>query len=153
MNFDLMKEKFNISFQDNENYFEKIIIQPADLIDVLNSLKNLPEYDFDRLTQIICVDNIENIELIYDLYSTNTAVMKRICVILDAKLPKIASIVDVYKSAHFDECEIYDLFGVEFINNPKLKRLYMPKGWIGHPLRKDYVQSDQRLAWNEVKDE
>ena len=57
--------------------------------------------------------------------------------------------VSLYKSAHFDECEIYDLFGVKFVGNEKLKRLFMPETWIGHPLLKSYELNDERLVWND----
>ena len=61
----------------------------------------------------------------------------------------IKSVVSLYKSAHFDECEIFDLFGVKFEGNDNLKRLYMPETWQGHPLLKSYVQNDERLVWND----
>ena len=41
------------------------------------------------------------------------------------------------------------MFGIKFINHEDLKRLYMPENWEGFPLRKDYIESDTRLAWNE----
>ncbi len=59
------------------------------------------------------------------------------------------SIVDIFDSACADEKEIYDMFGIKFIGNDELKRLYMPEDWEGHPLKKDYQDSDQRLNWNE----
>ena len=39
--------------------------------------------------------------------------------------------------------------GIKFIGNDELKRLYMPEGWEGHPLKKDYENKDSRLNWNE----
>jgi len=89
-----------------------------------------------------------NFELIYDLHSVKTAQQAQISVLLDRNSPKAPSITEIFKSAYFDECEIFDLFGIEFTNNPNLKRLFMPKGWVGYPLRKDYKQTDERLAWN-----
>ena len=129
--------------------FEKITINPSELHAHLSHLKNNAATDFDRLNMIVAVDNKENIELIYDLYSTNRNASERVSVLLDANKPHATSVVDVYKSAYYDECEIYDLFGVIFDKNPKLKRLLMPKGWVGHPLRKDYEQNDERLVWND----
>ena len=59
------------------------------------------------------------------------------------------SVIDIFKSAIADENEIYDMFGIKFSGNERLKRLYMPEGWEGHPLRKDYTEKDSRLAWND----
>ena len=58
--------------------------------------------------------------------------------------------LQIFLSLQFaDENEIYDLFGINFKGNENLKRLYMPEDWQGFPLRKDYVQDDTRLCWND----
>lgn len=150
MNFDVLKEKFEINITTKENTFDKIYIEPQILVDVLKFLKNNPQFDFGRLNTIIAVDlgiEVNQIELIYDLHSTKTGKKVRVSVLVDRSAPRVPSVVEVYKSAYFDECEIYDMFGVIFNENPDLKRLLMPKGWKGHPLRKDYVFDDERLAW------
>ncbi len=71
MNIDLLKEKFNIELESSENSFDKIFVPHSQISEILETAKNFPEYDFDRLTQIIAIDKIENIELIYDLYSSS----------------------------------------------------------------------------------
>lgn len=153
MNFDVLKEKFpNVELIKNENSFDKIRIENSKLVEILSFLKNDAEFDFNRLNTIIAIDlgiDSGNFELIYDLHSIGTGEQGRISVLVDRNSPKIQSIINVFKSAYFDECEIFDLFGINFDKNPNLKRLLMPKGWIGHPLRKDYQQTDERLVWNE----
>ena len=142
MNFDMIKK---------ENSFDKILIENDKLVESMNFLKNNAEYYFDRLNTIIAVDlGLESgkFELIYDLYSTNTGFNGRISVLIERNSPHVPSVVEVFKSAYFDECEIYDMFGIVFDKNPNLKRLLMPKGWEGYPLRKDYEQNDNRLKWN-----
>ena len=59
----------------------------------------------------------------------------------------VESVADIFPSAIADENEIYDLFGMKFLNHEGLKRLYMPESWQGHPLRKDY--KDMRLREND----
>lgn len=131
---------------------DKFFVEPNVLFDTLKHLKNNPEFDFDRLNTIIAVDlgsEVNQFELIYDLYSTNLGQTRRVSVLLDRNAPQIQSVVEIYKSAYFDECEIFDMFGIIFDKNPDLKRLLMPKGWVGYPLRKDYIQDDERLLWSE----
>jgi len=149
MDFNILKERFsNIEIITAENTFDKIRVESKDLISVMHFLKNAAEYDFDRLNTIIAVDLGDDFEVIYDLHSTVIGHKGRISVLIERNSSKIHSVVEIYKSAYFDECEIFDLFGIVFDENPNLKRLFMPKGWIGHPLRKDYEQNDTRLAWN-----
>lgn len=151
INLDIL-DKFDVNII--EGLLVKIQVESSKLYDLLNFLKNNPEYSFDRLNTIIAIDlglEVNKFELIYDLHSTKTGNMVRVSVLLDRNSPKISSVVDIFKSAYFDECEIYDLFGVIFDKNPNLKRLLMPKGWIGYPLRKDYTQSDSKLEWNNEK--
>lgn len=145
MNLEILKEKFDIFILDGE--FTKIgLNNSTQLIKLLNYLKDDAEFDFDRLNTIIGVDLKDKIELIYDLFSTNAKASLRIS--LYTSNFSAPSVVSVFKSAYFDECEIYDMLGVKFDNNSKLKRLLMPKDWIGYPLRKDYELNDERLAWN-----
>lgn len=152
MNIDILKE-FNVEFiNEGGSSFNKIRVDSSRLHDLLNFLKNNAQFAFDRLNTIIAIDlgiGISKFELIYDLHSLETGQSIEISVLLDRNSPHVQSIVDIFKSAYFDECEIFDMFGIIFDKNPDLKRLLMPKGWIGYPLRKDYEQKDERLVWNE----
>ncbi len=92
-------------------------------------------YGFDLLKEIIAVDNKENgIELTYHLFSTEDE--EDVLIAVNVK-DETESVSEIFDSAVADEKEIYDLFGVKFIGNEELKRLYMPEDWDGHPLKKD----------------
>lgn len=142
VNFDLISQNFNnIHFDNGCLYLQD------NLYHVLEFLKHKPEFDFDMLICIIAVDYNDKIQLKYKLYSTNYN--KFLDVAIDVYNNSAVSVMPLYKSAYFEECEIYDLFGITFENNTALKRLYMPKNWIGHPMLKSYIQNDERLAWND----
>lgn len=139
--FDIIFNKFeNVQIQDNKLKVSK------NLVEVLEFLKNTPEFDFDMLTSIVAVDMKKHIELIYQLYSSKNNNVLEVSFEAYASAP---SVIEVYKSAYFDECEIFDLFGVDFLGNENLKRLFMPETWVGNPLLKSYEMKDERLAWNE----
>lgn len=142
-NFSILKSKFNNVDLINES---KVVVN-SELVQVLDYLKNTPEFDFDILTSIIAIDLTDKIELIYQLMSSETSETLSVSYYTDNYTAP--TVTDIYKSANFDECEIFDLFGVEFIGNKNLKRLLMPENWVGHPLLKSYVQNDERLVWNE----
>ncbi len=142
-NFSILKSKFNNVDLINEL---KVVVN-SELVQVFDYLKNTPEFDFDILTSIIAIDLTDKIELIYQLMSSETSETLSVSYYTDNYTAP--TVTDIYKSANFDECEIFDLFGVEFIGNKNLKRLLMPENWVGHPLLKSYVQNDERLVWND----
>ncbi len=140
-------EKFLQIFQDAQLSGDKIILKSG-LHDALKFLRE--QSTFCILKDISAIDRSEKgIELIYHLYSQidNEDVLISICVKDEAE-----SVIDLFKSAIADENEIYDMFGIHFSGNERLKRLYMPQDWEGFPLRKDYVEKDSRLAWNDNED-
>lgn len=117
------------------------------LLDTLSHLKNNAQNDFDMLVCISARDTGEKIELSYFLFSTK----QKKNFILSTQIDyaqSVESAVKLYKSADWDEREIFDLLGVNFNNHPNLERLLLPKDWVGHPLRKDYEMNDARLKWN-----
>lgn len=56
-----------------------------------------------------------------------------------ARLP---SLTPIYRSAEFQEREIFDLYGVRFDGHPDLRRILMWDEFVDYPMRKDYVQPD-----------
>jgi NADH-quinone oxidoreductase subunit C len=54
----------------------------------------------------------------------------------------LPSLTPVWRSAEFQEREIFDLFGIIFDGHPDLRRLLMWEGFLDHPMRKDYVDPD-----------
>jgi len=85
------------------------------------------------------------LETVYHLYSTS----KRIGpVVLRARTADrgenagIPSLVPIYRSAEFQEREIFDLYGIVFTGHPDLRRILMWDEFVDHPMRKDYVAPD-----------
>ncbi|MDP2999754.1 MAG: NADH-quinone oxidoreductase subunit C [Bryobacterales bacterium] len=123
-----------------------LVAKPAAVVSIVEFLKL--EADFDYLADLTAVDypkRSERFDLVYILYSFARNERIRIKTrIADGE--KIESVVGVHLTANWLEREVYDMFGIEFANHPDLKRILMPDGWEGHPLRKDYgiLQMDNR---------
>ena len=52
----------------------------------------------------------------------------------------LPSLTPVWRSAEFQEREIFDLYGIVFEGHPDLRRILMWDGFEDHPMRKDYVE-------------
>ena len=136
--------EFNNIFRDCCLVDDKIVIK-TQLANAIDFVKN--NYNFNMLKEIIAVDNKEKgVELTYKLFSVENE--EDVLISITTK-NEIESVSHIFDSAIADEKEIFDLFGINFIGNPELKRLYMPEGWKGNPLKKDYEENDERLSWND----
>jgi NADH-quinone oxidoreductase subunit C len=62
----------------------------------------------------------------------------------------IPSAVPIWATANWLEREVYDMFGVKFDGHPDLKRILLPDGWKGFPLRKDYGILQQDKEWVQI---
>ena len=102
---------------------------------------NMP---FDYLTTIVGMDWGETLGCIYYLESTKTGDRLSVRVeTADRQNPMLHSVADLWESANFYEREVYDFFGIIFINHPDMRRLFLRRDWVGHPLRKDYDASPE----------
>lgn len=140
----------NINAKISEDTFgcEILSVDRVDIYKTIEILKIGKDASYNMLTSVTAVDTTENFELIYNLYSTYFAKKIMVKTVLDRLNPQVDSVCGLFSSANWHERECYDLMGINFSNHPDLKRILMPKDWIGHPLRKDYENTDERLSWN-----
>jgi NADH-quinone oxidoreductase subunit C len=62
----------------------------------------------------------------------------------------VPSAVSIWATANWLEREVYDMFGIKFDGHPDLKRILLPDGWKGFPLRKDYGILQQDQEWVKI---
>ncbi|HIE16858.1 MAG TPA: NADH-quinone oxidoreductase subunit C [Dehalococcoidia bacterium] len=117
-----------------------VVIHSRSLYQVAEFLKNTPGLDFDYLTNLAAVDYLDYFEVVYHLVSlkhNHSLVLKTRC--YDRDKPVVPSVVSLWRAADFQEREAYDLMGIVFQGHPNLKRLLLWEGFVGHPLRRDYL--------------
>lgn len=132
-----------------------LIVEPADLHDVLAFLKSNSKTSFNFLSDIAGIDylgypskTIARFALVYNLLSFQHDDRFFVKTFLDPSLPTdgiandpalvLDSVCDLWPGAEWMEREIYDMFGIRFTNHPDLRRILLWADYPGHPLRKDY---------------
>jgi NADH-quinone oxidoreductase subunit C len=130
-------------FDRNELTLE---IAPAKIVSVCGFLKY--DQSFVRLSTVTAVDRYPGeprFEVVYHLHSLERNERLRLKCRLPGTAPSIESVTSVWRSANWYERETFDLFGIDFLNHPDLRRILMPDNWEGHPLRKDYPITGPRI--------
>ena len=121
---------------------QHIVFIPAHRnLEVLQWLKEDPDQAYDLLRDVTAVDYGAGtpLQVVYQLFSlTHSRALSLKCELpLDAL--EIESAYYIWKAANWLEREVYDLFGITFLNHPDLRRILMPEDYAeGHPLRKDF---------------
>ena len=114
-------------------------ITPADLLSTADILRNKVEFAFDYLFCQTCVDWKTHLTMVYHFESTAYRHQLVVKSQLDRNKPAIETVSHIWKTAEFNEREVYELFGVNFLHHPDLRLLILPDGWEGrNPLRKDF---------------
>ena len=112
------------------------------------------EEGFDFLRSLTGMDwGEEGLGCIYHIENTSTGentVIKTVSA--DRDNPMVPSVHDLWKGAQFNEREAYDFYGIKFLGNPDLRRLYLRDDWNGHPLRKDYDMASNPLNMSNEED-
>ena len=117
-----------------------IFIPPAGVIPTFSFLKNHTAAEFTQVSDITAVDyptRDARFEIVYNLLSVRHNARIRVKTYADEATP-VPSITSLYDGANWYEREVYDLFGVFFVDHPDLRRIMTDYGFDGHPLRKDF---------------
>ena len=109
--------------------------------EVLKVAAKVKEMGFDNLSLITGIDYGDRFEIVYNFFSYGKRLNLVLKIVLDHANPEVASLSSIWKVADWLERETYDLVGIKFSGHPNLKRILLPDGWMGHPLRKDYDMS------------
>jgi NADH-quinone oxidoreductase subunit C len=128
---------------DESSEFLNVIIASDELLPFMKSLHSKSEFHFDYLFCLTCVDWKDHFMMVYHLLSrthNHSIVVK--AKITDINNPQIESVNSIWKTAELNEDEVYDLFGVKFLNHPNLRRLFLEEDWNGYPLRKNYTDEN-----------
>lgn len=124
-----------------------VTVDLAALLGILRYLRS--DSAFDLLLDLTAVhrpDEEPPLEIVYQLVSTSSRRRLRVKAGLADGQP-VPSVTGEWPGADWLEREVYDLYGIVFDGHPDLRRILLPIGWEGHPLRKEYPVEFQENAW------
>ncbi|MGQ0508104.1 MAG: NADH-quinone oxidoreductase subunit C [Myxococcaceae bacterium] len=124
------------------------------IVEICEFLRTTPGLAFDFLEDLTATDHPKQglIKVVYVFYSYEHRHIFRSKVELPRAKPEVHTIENVWKAANWLEREVYDLFGVTFLGHSDLRRIMLPDDWVGHPLRKDYVEQGGYQDISNVRD-
>ena len=80
----------------------------------------------------------EGMGVVYSVSNAETFEMKHVKAVAENKEePYLDSVCDLWDIANFYEREVYDFYGIKFLNHPDMRRIFLREDWVGHPFRKD----------------
>jgi NADH:ubiquinone oxidoreductase subunit C len=104
-------------------------------------LKEHPDVGYQTLNFIAGVDRVSHLESVYHVYSWKTNTWLQLYVEIPTETAEVDTVTDVWPAADWHEREAWDMVGITYVGHPDLRRILLKDDFIGHPLRKDYVDS------------
>ena len=145
--------------------FNELLIETSEeeLINVIHFLKSNDKLKFRQLIDIAGVDYPEEdkrFNLVYLLLSHEKNIRIKISINFEIE-KKIPTLTKIYPSANWMEREVFDMYGIEFVDHPDLRRILTDYNFEGHPLRKDfpltgftevrYSEKEKKVIYEPVK--
>ena len=125
---------------------------PADqILKLANFLKSGESLQFDFLTMVTAVDFLKvvepavaRMEVVYHLFSFKYQHKLVIKISVPRENAAVESVISVWPTADWQEREVYDMYGIRFLNHPNCSRILMWEGFPGWPLKKDFAHIPDR---------
>lgn len=155
--YNLLKENFGdaiLEMVSNVPTEPIISVEPLQINVISQFLRDSNELQFDNLMNLSGVDDNNatkttnedgsvssqggTLSVYYHLDSFSQKHKITLKVSTNRDVPEVESVTNIWYSANWHEREAFDMFGINFLNHPDLRRILMPDDWEGFPLRKDY---------------
>src|SRR5271169_1194238 len=130
-----------------QNY---MVVDRSLIPEILQILRNEEHFDYCvDITAVHYPKREKQFDVVWVLYSfaRNERIRVKAQIVDGETLP---SSVPIWATANWLEREVFDMFGIKFDGHPDMKRILLPDGWKGHPLRKDYGILQQDNEWVQI---
>ncbi len=147
-----MKKQYGSGIREANTYLGQkyLLVDSGIVFEVLRRMQDDEQYDYCvDVTAVHWPKREQPFDIIYILYSYQHNERVRIKAHI-AEGQHLQSAVNLWPTTNWLEREVFDMFGIVFDGHPDLKRILLPDGWKGHPLRKDYDILLQDKEWVQI---
>jgi NADH-quinone oxidoreductase subunit C len=120
------------------DWLDRVVKKTANVKKVIDG----EEQEVDQITEEKIPGYLEAIYHLYSITHKHGPVIIRMRTADRAEGVRLPSLTPVWRSAEFQEREIFDLYGIRFDGHPDLRRILMWDEFEDHPMRKDYREPD-----------
>src|SRR6266705_4667011 len=147
-----LKRQYGSGIREASTYLGQncMVVDPSLIPEFLQVLRDQEQFDYCvDVTAVHYPQREKQFDVIWILYSFARNERIRVkTMIADGEI--VSSSVPIWPAANWLEREVYNMFGSRFEGHPDLKRILLPDGWKGHPLRKDYGIIQQDNEWVQI---
>ncbi len=144
-----LKSQYGSGIKEASTYVGQkyLVVESSIVYEILLRMRDDELFDYCvDITAVHYPKREAQFDIVYILYSFHHNERVRVkAQIKDGET--LRSAVGIWETANWLEREVYDMFGIGFDGHPDLKRILLPDGWKGHPLRKDYPILQQDTEW------
>jgi NADH-quinone oxidoreductase subunit C len=142
-----LKGQYGSGIREANSYLGQnyMVVDPSIVAELLQILRDREQFDYCvDITAVHYPEREKQFDVVWILYSFSRNERIRVKTMI-ADGESAPSAVSIWTTANWLEREVFDMFGIRFDGHPDLKRILLPDGWKGFPLRKDYgiIQQDQ----------
>jgi NADH-quinone oxidoreductase subunit C len=144
-----LKSRFGSAVKEASTYLGQnyLVVDRAVVIEVLHILCDEEQFDYCvDITAVHYPKKELQFEIVWILYSFARNQRMRVKTQIKDGAPA-PSVVAIWPAANWLERECFDMFGITFEGHPDLRRILLPDGWKGYPLRKEYSILLQDKEW------
>ena len=135
------------------SYGELVVdVAPQEWVETVLAARDRLAFDlFDLLTAVDL--RAAGFHVVLRLWSVSGRCGLQLRTALPPDEPRLSSLHAVFAGARWHERQAAELFGLVFTDHPSPEPLVLPDGFVGHPLRKDFVLTRRvETAWPGAKE-
>ncbi len=121
-----------------------LVADGARNLEICQAIKGM---GFDYLNCLSGVDWKDHFEVVYNISSLQHSAKVHLRITTSHDDPRVRTVTGLWPAANWHEREAWDLLGIRFDGHPDHRRILLSEDWVGHPLRKDYVDEGRYVQF------